>query len=721
MSGGLVAAVVSLPQSVPLGAIAFAPLGPDWIWLGVLSGLYCSIFAGSVAALTGGTPLMVTGPRPSASLIVAGLVAALMGQPEVIARGGAPLVATLAFAAIALSGLVQVLFGLFHVGRLIKFIPYPVIAGFMNGVAVLVLVGQMRAFLGLPEDFRWTQWRAIPELMHPGAIAVGIASLAAMVLVPRFMRRFPGPLAALLAGAAMAIVLGTLGVGVGSIIGSIPPFVFSPRPLLEMLSLPMGGWLLELLPLMAPAVLVLAVVNSVDTLLSAAALDSLTGGRHRSDRELVGQGLANLVGGCFGGVACTGSLSRSATAIKAGARTRLASFSHAIILLLTVVVASSLLTPIPMAALAGILVVVALTAFDGWSRQLMWRLPRQADHRREIVANLGVVLVVAAVTMVVNLVAAVAAGTALSMVMFVRKMCKPIVRRVLDGRARRSLKVRNRDEAESLSAKCTQILVVELDGALFFGTADSLAQEVEARLAGVRVVVLDCRRLSEMDATGVRLLGQLGKSLQAKGCALVLAHLSPEDAMGGFLLDMGGPSLDGVVRLFPDADAALEWAEDRVLELGRLGAGEPGEIALADLPLSGNLGAAELTALAGALERRQLPKGTVLFREGEAGDTLYLLAKGHVTIRLQRPDAPAVRLASFQPGVMFGEMALLEGQPRSADAVADDDIVVYELAADRFASLSEEAPRLTHHLVLNIARELAARLRVTSEQLRVAF
>ncbi|MBX9633692.1 MAG: cyclic nucleotide-binding domain-containing protein, partial [Magnetospirillum sp.] len=298
---------------------------------------------------------------------------------------------------------------------------------------------------------------------------------------------------------------------------------------------------------------------------------------------------------------------------------------------------------------------------------------------------------------------------------------KPIVRRISDGRARCSLKVRNREEADSLSAKGGQILIVELDGVLFFGTADALASEVESHSAGVRVVVLDCRRLSEMDATGVRLLGQLGKALRAKGCALLLAHLSPHDAMGGFLLNMGGPALDGVLQLFPDTDSALEWAEDRVLALGQLDPGEDGEIALADLPLAGNLGGPELAALAGALERRQLPKGTVLFREGDAGDTLYLLAKGHVTIRLQRPNAPAVRLASFQPGVMFGEMALLEGQPRSADAIADADIVVYELSADRFARLSEESPRLTHHLVLNIARELAARLRVTSEQLRAAF
>jgi len=721
LSAGLVTAVVSLPQSVPLGAIAFAPLGPEWIWLGVLSGMYSSIVAASVATLTGGAPLLVTGPRASASLIVAGLVAALMASPDVQARGGEPLVATLTFAAIALSGVVQILFGLFRLGRLIKFIPYPVIAGFMNGIAVLILLGQLRALLGLPESFLWSQWRELPQLVHPGAMAVAVVSVVAMILTPRIVKGVPAAVAAVLAGVAVAFALDLAGIDVGAIIGSVPIGLPSPDPLLDMLAEPWDVWMLDLIPVAGPAVLVLAVVNSVDTLLSAASLDSLTGGRHDSERELIGQGLGNLVGGMFGAVASTGSLARSGAAVKAGARTRLSSLLHSLFLLGAVTVGAPALSVIPMAALAGIMVIVALAAFDGWSRQLMWRLPRQAEYRREIFANLLVVLVVAIITVTINLVAAVLAGVALSMVLFVRKMSKPIVRRVLDATARRSLKVRSRDEADALFSKGRQILIVELDGALFFGTADALALDVEARCAGVKVVLLDCRRLAEMDATGVRILGQMGKALQAKGRALVLGHLTAEDPMGRFLLEMGGPALEGLMRLFPDTDAALEWAEDRILELSRLDRPEEGEVALADLPLAANLGGDELGVLHKVLERRALPKGTVLFREGDAGDALYLLAKGRVTIRLERAGAPAMRLATFQPGVMFGEMALLEWQPRSADAVADEDVVVYELPGDRFASLSAEAPALAQHLMLNIARELAARLRVTSEQLRAAY
>lgn len=723
VAAGLVAAIVAVPQSVPLGVIAFAPLGGDWLWLGVLSGLYSSIFAGFTAALLGGAPLMVSGPRASSSLVVAGMVASLMADPEVASRGGAMVAASLAFLAIFLAGAIQAGFGLFRLGRLIKYIPYPVIAGFMNGVAILILLGQVRAILGLPLDFRWTwEWEPLAKAAHPGAVLICLVALVAIRMAPRLTRRVPPPLAGLIAGVAAYHLLGlfTGTEALGMVVGRIPDAAPGLDTLLDVLALPVDTWLFGKLAEMLPSIAVLALVGAVDSLLSAVGLDVMTGMRHDSDRELVAQGLSNMVGACFGGVASTGSLARSTAALKAGAKSRLTGMIHALILLAIVEAAAGALAYTPLAAMAGIMVVVAVAAFDSWSRQLMWQLPRSADHRREIVANLTVVVSVAAATVLVNLVAAVGLGMALSMGLFVRKMSKPIVRRRFDGRMRRSLKVRSREEAELLFDKGYQLALFELDGPLFFGTADALLTEVQKRSGGVKVVILDFRRVGEMDSTGVRILGQLGQELQKKGRALVLANLTADDPLGRFLLEMGGAALADMVRLFPDADTALEWAEDSILELH--GAAVTGfrELALPDLPLVENLAPDDLAVLAGVLERREYPQGAELFHEGDPGDVMYILARGSVTIRLARQGAPPMRLATLQPGVMFGEMALLEWQPRSADAVAEDDVVVYALPAESFIQLAGDHPQLSQQLMLNIARELAARLRVTSAQLRAA-
>lgn len=720
LSGASIAAVISIAESIPYGLMVFGALGAAATAYGPIAGLYASIFGAVIAALFGGTPLLITGPRASTSVVMAAMVAIVAAAPDLTAHGGTSTAMALVFAGVALAGFLQIVFGALRLGRTIKFVPYPVIAGFMNGVAILLLISQSKNLLGLPEHFRWSEWRQIPDLLHPWTAIVAAVTIFGIAIGPKISRVVPS----LVTGMAFGIVSYYLlafyqGLEVmGPVIGDLPPANFSPTALGPIFENFKDPWIWRQLIDLTPTILVLAMVMSIDSLMGAAALDSMTNSRHESNRELVGQGLGSIASAVMGGLAGSGAVARSAAGVRAGARSRTTGVFHALIVLLAAVLAGPWVGTIPRVVLASILVVVAAGMIDTWSRELVSRLRSAESYRREIVANLMVVIVVATVTVASDLIAAVITGVALSMVLFVTKMSKPIVARVLDGSSRRSLKVRDRDHAELLAAHGKEIAIVELDGPLFFGTADALVTECIGLCGRSRTLILDFRRVSEMDATGVRLLLLLARTVSARGTALLLGHVTPEDDNGRFIAAIGGNLLFKLVGCFPDVDAALEWAEDRLVDTYSHGPPSGRELGLAELCLADGMAPSDAVVIGEYVARREFARGKPLFRKGDGGESLFLLARGTVTISVGRPGGGVIRFATLIPGVMFGEMALLEHQPRSADATATTDIVAYELTAESFSRFLMDHPSLAARLMANMAREIAARLRVTSEQLR---
>lgn len=720
LSGALLAAVISVSESIPYGMLVFAPLGAAAASLGVLSGLYASIFAALIAALFGGTQNLLSGPRAVTAVIAASMATTLAHAPDLDAHGGVPMAMALVFLGISLAGLLQITFGWARLGRLIKFTPYPVIAGFMNGVAVLVLISQTKFLLGLPGTFKWSAWRDIPHLIQPWTVLVAAVTTVFIVLGPRITRHMPSLVVGLAAGIVTYYVIADqLGLEVlGPTIGDIPDAMPSLDAFAPIFAIPFDNWLLNRLLDLAPAILVLAVIASIDSLMGAAALDSVTHGRHNGNKELMAQGLSNVVSGITGGLASSSASARSAAAYYSGARTRMAGVAHSLIVLTLTLAAGPWIGTVPRAVMAAVLTVVAVGKLDSWSRELLARLHSAGEHRREIAANLAVVIAVAAVTVAVDLITAVAVGTLIAMLLFVTQMSKSIVRRVYDGRARRSLKVRERHDAELLNAHGDEVVIIELDGPLFFGTADALLSQAERGGARARIVILDFRRVPELDATGIRLLQVLAESVSVAGRMLLLAHITPTNEHGRFITAIGGRHLFANVRCFADTDMALEWAEDWLMERYTRGRRDARELALTELCLADGCTPEELDLLGRYVKRRVFKAGDVLFREGAAGDALYMLAQGSVTIRLARRDGGAIRLATLIPGVMFGEMALLEDQNRSADAVATTDIAVFEMSRADYAAVLAEHPALAAKLIANMARAIASRLRVTSDHLR---
>jgi SulP family sulfate permease len=720
LAGALVAAVITISESVPLGLVAFAALGTAFAGMGVIAGLYGAVAAGLVAALLGGAPRMISGPRASVAVIMASMIAIVAGAPDIEQHGGATTAIALALFGVFVAGLIEAVFGVAKLGRVIKFIPYPVIAGFMNGVAILLLLSQLRGLLGLPEHFAWSEWQNLGSQISTWSVVVAIASMLIIMIAPKISKRIPALLAGLLGGLALHYLLSLVvdAESLGATIGMVPPAVPS-FALVKLGALVGDPWVYQKFLELLPAVAILAVIASIDSLMGAAALDSLTAGRHNSDRELIAQGLSNMAAAIVGGLASSGAMGRSAASLKAGARTRRCGIISAGVVFVATLAAGPGLGYLPRSVLAAVLTVVALGMMDAWSREMVSRLRLAGPFRRTIAANLVIVVAVAGVTVLVNLITAVIAGVMIAMVMFVRDMSKPIVRRTYDGSARRSLKVRERSEAEHLAGRAQEIIVVELDGPLFFGTADALFAEVERLSASTRIVILDCGRLADMDATGVRLLLQLFQRLITQGKVMLVSHITKDDLNGRFLEVIAGHQIFSVCRLFADTDAALEWAEDHLLAAAGFNPAGAREVGPHEFGITLGFDTADRDHFAARIARHELSAGTVLFREGDNGDSFFMLAKGTVTIRLSSGRKSPIRLANLIPGVVFGEMAMLEGARRSADAIADGDIVVYQMTKNDFDSLMTTNPTLAAKLVANMAREIAARLRVTNNELRI--
>lgn len=702
------AAVIALPQEVNYGLLALAPLGAAFGARGIVAALFGSFFGMFAGALAGNRFGQILGSRPTLSLIVAAAAG------HIILPGGLPLADSdgalaVLFWLVILAGVLQAAFGALGVGRLIKYLPYPVLAGFMNGVAALIVL---------------SAGKKLYADGHPLSLLIVAITLAVAIRPLRVLpwRAIPGALQAVLAGSLGYHALRAL-LGANALGATLPPLSIN-WPQFDVLhtlfsqpaSLLTPALLLDLLPF----AFAIALIASLETLLAAATLDGITGERSDSNRELLATGLANIGAGLFGGTAVAGSLSRSQMLLRSGASSRLAMFAYVAIIGIVLFAALPLISLLPEAVIAGIMLLVASQMINDWTRQLcrqvLWqRRGLAAGQRRELDQEFLVMMLVTVTAIAADLKTAVLLGVLMAMLLFVRSNTRSPVRRVHHGSSRHSLKWRSLKEQEWLAGHGQAIILLEAEGILFFGTVDSLSRTIDRLLAEARHLIIDFRHVIDIDATGARILQQLAQRLRRDGISLRLAHLDPHEHKARFLRAMGVDRDLPAQLFFADDDCALEAAEDALLS------SDPGiargheRIDLADSALGRNLPADELHALQSALCSRHYTAGEVVFRSGDQGRSLYLVVQGTVSIRLGQSGK---RLAAFGPGVVFGEMALLEGKPRSADAIADAATDLFELSGDAFADLCRQQPALGNHLLQNLGITLADRLRQTTQDLQ---
>ncbi|MCU0260238.1 MAG: SulP family inorganic anion transporter [Ilumatobacteraceae bacterium] len=511
---GLTVGVVALPLALAFGITS--GLGAD-------AGLITAIVAGLVAAIFGGSNVQVSGPTGAMTVVLV----------PIVARYGIDAV----FVAGIMAGVLILAAGIAGFGRYLAFIPWPVIEGFTIGIAVIIFLQQVPAALGVAtpegENTAVVAARALADaLAGEGAwwalATVGIV-VATMLVVPRVHRGLPASL--------LAVVIATVVVELAdapvALIGSIPDSL--PAPSLPEVSMS------QLSQLFGPAVAI-AALGALESLLSAKVADGMAGvGRHDPNRELVGQGLANLASPLFGGMPATGAIARTAVNVRAGAHTRLSAVTHAVVLVLVVLVGSGLVARIPLAALAGVLMVTAMRMVEVHNVRAIVRATR---------SDAIVLIVTAFVTIAFDLILAVEVGIAVAALLALRHVARTT------AMVAEPLPLIDLDTAEEL--RHDHIVSYRLDGALFFGAVQRFLTEL-SEIGDVRVVILRLPELQMLDATGAQAIGEIIDELERRNVTVLLK--GPRAEHERILREVG--AIDRLAHerhLFTDLDAAIAHA-----------------------------------------------------------------------------------------------------------------------------------------------------------------
>jgi len=528
LTAGVIVGVVALPL-----AIAFAiasGVTPD-------RGLWTAIVAGFVISVLGGSRVQIGGPTGAFVVIVYGIV-------QKYGIDGLT-VATL------MAGVILIGMGIAKLGAMIKFIPHPVITGFTSGIALIIFSGEIKDFFGLrmgvvPADFigKWLAYANGVTGVTPSAIAVSSLALGIILIWPRVNRRIPGPFVALIVTTLlvkmMHLPVETIATRFGGISASVP------HPQIPHLSL------VEVTALVGPA-FTIAFLAAIESLLSAVVADGMIGGRHRSNMELIAQGVANVAAPLFGGIPATGAIARTATNVKNGGRTPVAGIIHAVTLLLITVFAGRWAGLIPMATLAAILVVVSYHMCE-------WRtfLAELRSPKSDVVVLLTTFLL----TVLIDLTVAISVGMVLAAFLFMKRMAEVTNVRAFKQEFEEDEADRYASDENGMRLRDIPpgVEVYEINGAFFFGAAETF-KDTLARIAGKpKVLIIRMRDVLLLDSSGMHALKDVVHRSRKDGTAVLLSdvHMQPLVALtGSTVLEEIGPD-----NVFSNLDDALQRARD---------------------------------------------------------------------------------------------------------------------------------------------------------------
>ncbi len=718
IAGGVSAGILTIPLSLGYGILALQPLGEGYVSYGIVAGLLSALVVLLTGVLLRGSPVLMYTPRSVVTLVMAAVVleGVARGPAAVAARGDVHRTLTLVFLVVLAAGLFQSLIGVLRLGSLIRYIPSPVMAGFQNAVAILIILAQLDALLGFRRHVPVRELPSNLAAVQPLTLAVGLFTALVMWCGPRLTKRVPPVIQGLLAGSAAYYALRALSARdlLGPLVGPLPETWPWPRYVAGFGMILTEREIWPALLTLGVGAFGLAIVSSLDVLLCVRVLDGVTGERSSGSRELARLGVGNMAAACFGAIPSGVNLGASVTNYRAGGRSRLAIGIAATVVLLTILCLGPAIAVLPRVVLAGMLVVVGIQLFDPWSLQHLARvLAGERAHWRVMGLDLVVVFLVAASILVFDPLVGVAMGVLLAVLFFLVRMSRSVVRRTYHGDTVHSRQARDPKLMELLAAHGRRIAVFELEGAIFFGTAEGLAGLVEAAAkAGAGYVILDLKRVNDLDSTGARIFLQINERLKRRGGSLLLSHPHDNYLVSSTLRDLGVAGALGDEALFADTDSALEWAEDRLLLAHGAGDALTGEIAVDRLSVLESLSEAECAVVRALLVRRSFRGGEIVINEGSAERDLFLMTRGTASVRVDLPgQGRQHRLASFSAGTVFGELALLDQQPRSATVTADEEVVCYMLSEDAFHALGKGHPDIAIKILTNLGRELSRRVR----------
>ena len=520
---GIVVAIIALPLSIAL-ALA-SGVGPE-------EGIYTAIVAGFIISFLGGSQVQIAGPTAAFATIVAGIVA----------RNGMDGLA----AATILAGIILIIMGLCRFGGLIKYIPFTITTGFTSGIAVTIVIGQLKDFFGVtyPEGMptietmeKLKAFLAGIHTFNTDSLIVGLVCLAILIIAPRFTEKIPGSLLAVIGGILMVQLLplqvNTIG-DLYTISNKLPSF-HMPQLSFEMIQTAL------------PDAFTIAILAAIESLLSCVVADGMINGKHRSNMELAAQGAGNIASALFGGIPATGAIARTAANVKNGGRTPVAGMIHAVVLVLILIILMPYAAMIPMPAIAAILFMVAYN-------MCQWRtfteLVKTAPK-----SDIAVLILTFLLTIVFDLVIAIEIGLLVAVLLFMKRMSD-----VTEVHSWKYAEDEEEAEREKLRKLSPHINVYEISGPLFFGAADVIGRIAVKDHA--KCLILRMRSVPALDSTALNAMTDLYKNCEKRGITLILSHVNQQPMK--VMEKAGFAQKVGQENFCENIDRAIKQAEELV-------------------------------------------------------------------------------------------------------------------------------------------------------------
>lgn len=708
--GGLASTLVALPAAVAFGVTVYSAISPQYAVYGAMAGIIGAAVLGLIASTFGGTDRLISAPcAPAAAVLSAFAI-------ELVRQGINPSSIVLLLTVLGiLTGLIQILIGFLGVGRLIRYIPYTVVSGYLTGVGLIIIGSQIPLFVGTSAKTAW--WRAAlnPELWDMRSLAIGLATVVTALIAPKITKSIPSTILGIVAGISVyfllansdpgmmtlvdnKLILGSLGASGEGYIGTITGRWYQ-----------IGELKLSDIAALFGSALTLAALLSIDTLKTCVVIDQMTRTRHEPNRELFAQGLANITSSALGGIPGAGTMGATMVNLSSGAQTRISGIIEGVLTLIIALALSAFIAWIPIATLAGILIVIGIRMID--------TKPLNFLESRATVFDFAVVTVVIAFALTVGLIAASAAGVALSILLFLREQVGgSVVRHKTFVNQRSSTWYRPEAEMRLIAQKGDKAVIFELQGSLFFGTTYELYSLLEAEIKLRDYIILDLRRVLSVDITAAHMLNQVRDLMRDSNKPLLMSNVREHLPNGRNLLEFFKHTelVDNTdaVRIFQTIESAIEWVEDRLIgEIEQPVAPETA-LNLQEMDLFQGRRVETIADMEARMVQKTVKAGEYIYSIGDQDKELYLIRRG--AVRILAPISGSRQLhhiATFGRGDFFGGLAFLDDHVRGDNAIAHTDIDLFVLTLEQFNQLAEDHKKLAFLLITAISRTLAHRLR----------
>ncbi|HEX5330037.1 SulP family inorganic anion transporter [Sulfuricurvum sp.] len=717
--GGTAAMLVALPAAIAFGVTIYATIGGHYGAYGAVAGILGVAAMGVVASLMGGTERLISAPSAPAAAVLSAFALHYISQDV-----GPDLVFSMLMIVALLAGIFQILFGVIGLGRLIKYMPFPVVSGYLSGVGLYIIAAQSPIFVGLPQGTHFWDAFQILSGWKWQSITVGMVTIITMIYANKVLRAIPAVITALIAG-----------IGAYFILGLIDPILLQPnnayvigelggRGGINFLDTFIGRFqsimhftIDDFTLLLFPA-LTLAALLSIDTLKTCVILDSMTHSFHNSNRELIAQGSGNVVSALIGGMPGSGTMGATMVNISSGAQTRLSGLIEGIMAVVAFVVLARFIAWIPVSALAGILIVIGFRMIDKHSMKLL--------KSRQTMLDFFIIVAVAVTALSISLIAAAGVGLILAVVLYIiQQIGASVVYRHQDGTEARSKIVRGKEEENLLCSRGDIFSVYELHGSLFFGTANQLYTMLQEDLQYKKYIIMDMKRVQNVDLTAAHILLQIKDILHERDGYLLLCRLPHKlpsgDDMESYFNQVGLLKHLSPIKVFDDLDDAIEWVEHKIIKEGMLVCDGEGVLDLSELDLFKGRKEETIQELRSLVETRSYKKGETIYSEGEGSGEIFLIRHGSVRIMLPYPGRKSIHLNTIGRNNFFGEFSFLEGIPHYTDTVAASDVELYSIRRDDFEQFSIHHKKTALHFMQSLAAVLAERLRLTRSELGAEY